>query len=115
MALDTACSSSLVAVHSAIESLRRKNCTAALAGGVHVMASARPFVSLSAIQALAADGRSKTFDASADGYGRGEGCVVFLLKPLSAARDQGDHIVAVIIGSAINHDGRSANLTAPNG
>ncbi len=115
LAIDTACSSSLVAVHDAVQSLRRGECDAALVGGVHVMASPRPFIGLAAIQALAADGRCKTFDASADGYGRGEGCVVLLLKRLSHALADGDRVLAVIRGSAVNHDARSSSLTAPNG
>ena len=92
-AIDTACSSSLVAIHLAVQSLRNGECDVALAGGVNVMTSPRPFVYLSAIQALAADGRCKAFDAGADGYGRGEGCVIVVLKPLSARsqRPRSDH------------------------
>ncbi len=70
---------------------------------------------LSQIQALAPDGRCKTFDAAADGYGRGEGCGMVVLKRLSAAEQDGDTILAVIRGSAVNHDGRSSGLTVPNG
>ncbi|MGH7186169.1 MAG: beta-ketoacyl synthase N-terminal-like domain-containing protein, partial [Pseudomonadota bacterium] len=114
-AVDTACSSSLVAIHLAIQSLRNGECDVALAGGVNVMTSPRPFVYLSAIQALAADGRCKAFDASADGYGRGEGCVIVVLKPLPLAVEERDRITAVIRGSAVCHDGRRQSLTAPNG
>ncbi len=114
-AVDTACSSSLVAIHLAVQSLRNGECDVALAGGVNVMTSPRPFVYLSAIQALAADGRCKAFDASADGYGRGEGCVIVVLKPLSLAFEDRDRIIAVIRGSAVCHDGRRQSLTAPNG
>jgi len=114
-AVDTACSSSLVAIHLAVQSLRNGECDLALAGGVNVMTSPRPFVYLSAIQALAADGRCKAFDASADGYGRGEGCVIVVLKPLSLAVEERDRIIAVIRGSAVCHDGRRQSLTAPNG
>jgi acyl transferase domain-containing protein/acyl-CoA synthetase (AMP-forming)/AMP-acid ligase II/thioesterase domain-containing protein len=114
-AIDTACSSSLVAVHLAVQSLRSGECDVALAGGVNVMTSPRPFVYLSAIQALAADGRCKAFDAGADGYGRGEGCVIMVLKPLSLAVKEHDRIIAVIRGSAVCHDGRRRSLTAPNG
>ena len=115
IAVDTACSSSLVAIHLAVQSLRNGECDVALAGGVNVMTSPRPFVYLSAIQALAADGRCKAFDASADGYGRGEGCVIVVLKPLSLAVAERDRIIAVIRGSAVCHDGRRQSLTAPNG
>lgn len=114
-AIDTACSSSLVAIHLAAQSLRSGECDVALAGGVNIMTSPRPFVYLSAIQALAADGRCKAFDAGADGYGRGEGCVIVVLKPLSLAVKEQDRIIAVIRGSAVCHDGRRQSLTAPNG
>ena len=114
-AIDTACSSSLVAIHLAVQSLRAGECDVALAGGVNVMTSPRPFVYLSAIQALAADGCCKAFDAGADGYGRGEGCVIVVLKPLSLAVADGDRIIALIRGSAVCHDGRRQSLTAPNG
>ncbi|MGA8260801.1 MAG: beta-ketoacyl synthase N-terminal-like domain-containing protein [Arenicellales bacterium] len=115
VAVDTACSSSLVAVHLAVQSLRSGESEIALAGGVNVMTSARPFVYLSGIQALAADGRCKAFDASADGYGRGEGCVILVLKPLSLALEEHDRVMAVIRGSAVCHDGSRQSLTAPNG
>ncbi len=115
IAIDTACSSSLVAVHMAVQSLRRGESDVALAGGVHVIASPRSFVHLSAIQALASDGRSKAFDARADGYGRGEGSVVFVLESLSSAIEKGDRVIAVIRGSAVNHDARTTSLTAPSG
>ena len=114
-AVDTACSSSLVAIHNAVMSLRRGECDLALAGGVNVMCAPEPFIGLSSIQALAPDGRCKAFDASADGFGRGEGCVVFVLRRLRDAEADGDRILGVIRGSAINHDGRSTSLTAPNG
>lgn len=115
VAVDTACSSSLVAVHLAVQSLRSGECEVAVAGGVNVMTSARPFVYLSSIRALAADGRCKAFDESADGYGRGEGCVIIVLKPLSLALEERDRILAVIRGSAVGHDGCRQSLTAPNG
>jgi acyl transferase domain-containing protein/acyl carrier protein len=115
VALDTSCSSSLVAIHLACQSLRTRECHLALAGGVHLMLSAETFIVLSGMRALAADGRCKTFDASADGYGRGEGCGIIALKRLSDAIDNGDNILALIRGSAINHDGRSGGLTVPNG
>ena len=114
-AVDTACSSSLVAIHNAVTSLRRGECDLALAGGVNVMSAPEPFIGLSAIQALSPDGRCKAFDASADGFGRGEGCVVFVLRRLRDAEADRDRILGVIRGTAINHDGRSSSLTAPNG
>lgn len=114
MAVDTACSASLVAVHLACQSLRLGECTLALAGGVQLMLSPLSTVGLSQMQALSPDGRCKTFDASADGYGRGEGCGVVVLKRLSDAQQDGDRILAVIRGSAVNHDGPSSGLTVPS-
>jgi len=113
--LDTACSSSLVAVHLACQSLRRRECNLALAGGVNAILSPNMFIALSKASMLARDGRCKTFDISADGYARGEGCGVVVLKRLSDARTSGNRILAVIRGSAVNHDGPSSGLTAPNG
>nr|WP_269770174.1 non-ribosomal peptide synthetase/type I polyketide synthase [Cystobacter fuscus] len=115
LAVDTACSSSLVAVHLAAQSLRRGESDLALAGGVNLLLSPRPFVGLSQLQALAPDGRCKTFDESADGYCRGEGAGVVVLKRLSDAERDGDRVIAVIRGTAVNHDGRSSGLTVPNG
>ena len=115
LAIDTACSSSLVSVHLACQSLRNKECTSALAGGVNLMLAAPTNVILSKMRALAPDGRCKTFDAGADGYGRGEGCGIVLLKRISDAVKDGDNILAVIRGSAIAHDGFSSGLTVPNG
>ena len=115
VAVDTACSSSLVAVHQAVQSLRQGECDLALAGGVSLMLSPAISVNFSKAQMMAADGRCKTFDAAADGYVRGEGCIVIVLKRLAEAVEHGDPILAVIRGSAINHDGRSGGLTAPNG
>ena len=86
----------------------------ALAGGVNLMISPLTTIALSQMGALAPDGRCKTFDAAADGFGRGEGCGVVALKRLSDAIADGDHIHAVIRGSAVNQDGRSSGLTAPN-
>ncbi|WP_435104734.1 beta-ketoacyl synthase N-terminal-like domain-containing protein [Arhodomonas sp. AD133] len=115
LAVDTACSSSLTAIHLACQALRSGECDQALAGGVNVMAGPAIFLSMGEAGALAPDGRCKTFDDSADGYGRGEGCGIVVLKPLSRALADGDPVVATIPGSAINHDGPSSGLTVPNG
>jgi acyl transferase domain-containing protein/surfactin synthase thioesterase subunit/acyl carrier protein len=115
MQLDTACSSSLVAVHLACQSLRAGECDVALVGGVNVMSSPEASIALCKLRALSSDGRCKTFDARADGYGRAEGCGIVVLKALSAAQAAGDRVYAVIRGSAVNHDGPSNGLTAPNG
>jgi len=115
LAVDTACSSSLVAVHLAVRAIQTGECAMALAGGVHLMLAPEPLVASTKLGATAPDGRCKTFDAEADGFGHGEGCGVVVLKPLSVALDAGDRIVAVIRGSAVNQDGRSNSLTAPNG
>ncbi len=115
IALDTACSSSLVSVHLACNSLRLGESQVALAGGVNLMMMPETMVTLAKAKMLAADGRCKTFDASADGYGRGEGCGMLVLKRLSDALADGDNIWAVIRGSAVNQDGPSSGLTVPNG
>ncbi|NJQ97643.1 MAG: acyltransferase domain-containing protein, partial [Hydrococcus sp. CSU_1_8] len=115
MAIDTACSSSLVAVHLAVQSLRRRECNLALAGGVNLVLSPYNSLALSIANLMAADGRCKTFDVGADGYVRGEGCGVIVLKRLKEAVADRDNILAVIRGSAVNQDGRSSGLTVPNG
>jgi acyl transferase domain-containing protein/acyl-CoA synthetase (AMP-forming)/AMP-acid ligase II/acyl carrier protein/SAM-dependent methyltransferase len=115
LAIDTACSSSLVAVHAACQSLRNSECDLALAGGVNALLSPAPTVFFSRARMLSPSGRCMTFDASADGYVRGEGCGLVVLKRLDDARRDGDTILAVIRGSAVNHDGRSSGLTVPNG
>ncbi len=115
LAVDTACSSSLVAVHLACQSLRSQECSAAVVGGMNLILS--PIVTMAHSRGfpLAPDGRCKTFDARADGYVRGEGVVVVVLKRLSDALAGGDPIWAVIRGSAVNQDGLTNGLTAPNG
>ncbi|MCB0212928.1 MAG: polyketide synthase, partial [Anaerolineae bacterium] len=115
VAVDTACSSSLVAVHQACQSLRNRECSLALAGGVNLIL--QPDITLMMAQTgmLAPDGRCKTFDAAANGFVRGEGCGLVVLKRLSEATAAGDTILAVIRGSKINQDGRSSGLTAPSG
>ncbi|MGA8528326.1 MAG: type I polyketide synthase, partial [Acidobacteriaceae bacterium] len=115
IALDTACSSSLVAVHLACQSLRAGECTLALAGGVNLMLSPETTALLSRVRMLSPGGRCRTFDESADGFVRGEGCGFVALKRLSLAQADGDRILAVIRGSAVNQDGASSSLTAPNG
>jgi acyl transferase domain-containing protein/acyl carrier protein/phospholipid N-methyltransferase len=115
MQLDTTCSSSLLAVHLACQSLRSGESNLALAGGVNVMISPEPTIGFCRLKALSPDGHCKTFDANANGYVRGEGCGIVVLKRLSDAIANRDQILAVIRGSAVNHDGQSNGLTAPNG
>ncbi|MER7690931.1 SDR family NAD(P)-dependent oxidoreductase [Streptomyces sp. NPDC097610] len=112
--VDTACSSSLVAVHLACRSLRNGECDTALAAGVNLLLSPAVTATFDQAGALAADGRCKPFDAAADGFTRGEGCGVVVLKRLADARRDGDRVLAVIRGTAVNQDGRSAGLMAPN-
>jgi acyl transferase domain-containing protein len=114
LSIDTACSSSLVAVHEACQALRNEECRLVIAGGVNVILSPEGTINLSKAHMMASDGRCKTFDASADGFVRGEGCGVVVLKRLSHALADGNRILALIRGSAVNQDGRSNGLTAPN-
>ena len=115
LVVDTACSSSLVALHLACQSLRLQESDLCFLGGVNLVLSPEPTVAYAQSGLIAGDGRCKTFDASADGYVRGEGCGVLLLKRLSDAQKNQDNIRAVIKGSAVNQDGLSHGLTAPNG
>jgi len=113
--VDTSCSSSLVALHLAGQSLRTGECDLALVGGVNLILSPESTIALSKAHMLSPDGRSKAFDAAADGFARAEGCGVVAIKLLSRAIADRDNIWSVIRGSAVNHDGRSSGLTAPNG
>jgi len=115
MAIDTACSSSLVALHEACRSLENHECTLAIAGGVNVLLNPKTFEILTQGNMLSIDSYCKTFDKDANGYVRGEGCGVVILKRLSDAISAQDTIYAVIKGSAINQDGASSGLTVPNG
>ena len=115
LVVDTACSSSLVATHLAVQGLRAGECDLALAGGVNLVLLPDGTVTLSRLRMMAPDGRCKPFDASADGFVRGEGCAILVLKRLADAQADGDRVLAVIAGSAVNQDGRSSGLTAPNG
>ncbi|MFI1240349.1 type I polyketide synthase [Nocardia salmonicida] len=114
MSVDTACSSSLVAVHLACQALRGGESQLAIVGGVNIMAGPGLSLVLDAAGAVAQDGRSKSFDEAADGYGRGEGAGVLVLQPLSAAQRDGRRIHAVIRGSAVHQDGRTNGIMAPS-
>ena len=111
--VDTACSSSLVALHLAVNSVRSGESELALVGGVNVMASPVTTIALSQGRMLSVEGACRTFDAGADGYVRGEGCGVVVLKRLSVAQAAGDRIMAVIKGTATNQDGKSSGVTVP--
>ena len=115
MAVDTACSSALVALHQAVVGLQRGEADLALAGGVNAILTPTVTESFASGGMLAPDGRCKTFDAAADGYVRGEGCGMVVLKRLADAEADGDRIWGVIRGTAVNQDGASAGLTVPNG
>ena len=115
MALDTACSSSLVAVHQGVQALRNGEADVVLAGGVNALITPMVTIGFDEVGGvLAADGRIKSFSADADGYARSEGGGLLVLKRVDDARRDGDQIIAVIAGSAVNHDGRSNGLLAPN-
>ena len=115
MVVDTACSSSLLAVHLACQSLRADECRMALAAGVNLILTPHFSVAATQMYMLASDGCCKPFDERADGFGRGEGCGVVMLKRLSQARADGDRVLALIRGSAVNQDGRTNGITAPSG
>lgn len=115
LAVDTACAGSLSAIHLACQSLQRGESPIAIVGGINIMSTPTLVVALDAAQATSPDGRSKAFDAAADGYGRGEGAGVVVLKRLSDALRDGDRVRAVIAGSGMFQDGRSDGMMAPNG
>jgi acyl transferase domain-containing protein/acyl carrier protein len=115
LALDSACSSSLVAIHLACQSLRARECGLAIAAASSLKLLSDEVLVFSKWGMLASDGKCKTFDAGADGFTPGEGCGVLILKRLSDALQDGDRVRAVIRGTAVNHDGRTTVLTAPNG
>ncbi|MGW6711471.1 amino acid adenylation domain-containing protein [Streptomyces globisporus] len=115
MAIDTACSSSLYAVHMGMRELRQGGCDMVVAAGVNLILSPEGHLSWSRLNALSPSGRCRSFDDGADGYIRSEGGAVVLLKRLSDAERDGDRVLAVLSGSAINHNGRSSGFTVPNG
>ena len=115
MVIATACSSSLVALHAAVRAIRHGDCGMAIVGGAKLILGPHETVQLCKLRALAPDGHTKAFAAGADGFGRGEGCAAVLLKPLDRAVADGDPVLAVIRGTAVNHDGPSSGLTVPNG
>ncbi|MDR3059663.1 MAG: polyketide synthase, partial [Prevotella sp.] len=112
--VETACSSALVALHRAVEAIRLGHCNHAIIGGVNLLLSPDGYISFTKSGMLCEDGRCKTFSAKANGYVRGEGVGMLMLKPLQAAIEDGNVIYAVVKGSAENHGGRSNSLTAPN-
>ncbi len=115
LAVDTACSSALVATHLACRSLHQRESDLALVGGVNLVLTPEGSVTFSQARMLASDGRCKSFDEAADGYVRGEGCGIVVLKRLTDAQRDGDRILAVVRGSAVNQDGLTNGLVAPNG
>lgn len=115
IASDTACSSSLVAVHQASRELRSFACDMAIATAVNLMLKPDGHISFSQMNALSGQGRCRSFDEDADGYIRSEGCAAIVMKRLADAERDGDNIIAVIRGSAVNHNGRSGGLTVPSG
>lgn len=114
MTTNTACSSSLVSLHLACQSLLTGESSMAIVGGVNALLTPGTFIALASQGFLAPDGRSKSFDASADGYGRGEGCGMIILKRLDDALRDGDQIRAVIRGTGVNSDGLTQGITMPS-
>ena len=114
MSIDTACSSGMIGIHLAVQSLRNRECNATLAGGVNMILTPETTIAFSQARMLSADGRCRPFDAGANGYVRGEGCGILLLKRLTDATRDGDNILAVLRASAVNQDGRTSGITAPN-
>ncbi|NEP77422.1 MAG: type I polyketide synthase, partial [Okeania sp. SIO3B3] len=112
--IDTACSSSLVAIHYALKSLKESECEMALVGGISVLFTSTTYIQMSQLGMLSPTGQCRTFSSDADGYVRGEGAGVVLLKPLTKAIEDGDLIYGVIKGSAINHGGKARTITSPN-
>ncbi|KAF9525894.1 hypothetical protein CPB83DRAFT_941246 [Crepidotus variabilis] len=115
MVIDTACSSSLVAIHQAARALIAGDCNAALAGGVNIISSPEMFMGLDRAHFLSPSGKCKPFDASADGYGRAEGCCVFVLKRLKDALLENDRVHGIIRGIEVNQSGKSHSITHPHG
>ena len=112
--VDTACSSSSIAIHLACQSLKSEECDMAIAGGVHLCIKPDGYIMLSKMEMLSEDGSCKAFDNSANGFVPGEGVGAVMLKPLSKAKQVGDHIYGVIKASGMNQDGKSNGIMAPN-
>lgn len=115
MSIDTACSSSLVALHQACRSIAAGDCSMALVGGVNILGSMKPFAGFSQASMLSPDGRCKSFDADGKGYVRAEGGGIVVLKPLADAERDGDEILAVIVGTSLNSDGKTMGMALPSG
>jgi len=115
ISVDTACSSSLVALHLACKAIQNNECEMAIVAGVNLMLHPNFYIYFSKLGVLSSDGRSKAFDATANGYSRGEGCGVLIIRRLEKAQEKGDNILATIKGSAVNQDGKSSSFISPNG
>ena len=114
MAVDTACSSSMAALHQAVRTLQHGDSKMALVSGANLFFSAESFVAMSQLGFLSPSGRCRSFDATGDGYGRGEGILGLLLKPLNQAIEDGDPIRAIVKGTRLNQDGRTQGITLPS-